>query len=217
MAKETQKRDKPAPAPRERILAQAVELFAAKGFDAVTMRQLGDAVGLDNSSLYRHFPSKASLIDAVLDRVAAEVSAAVAQLIDPASRLSITLLEDACAAVGVYLFDRPATARLILHWIMSTGEDRAGVRISVPATDQRRPAGKMIAAVREQLNDAVKAGRIRKHATPEALVILIGATVLRPATYGFLLKTLEPPRRHAAARAAWEQELRLTIRGAFAP
>ena len=36
------------------------------------MRRLGDAVGLDNSSLYRHFASKTELANAVLDRVAGD-------------------------------------------------------------------------------------------------------------------------------------------------
>jgi AcrR family transcriptional regulator len=202
---------------RERILARAIELFAVHGFDAMTMRLLGEAAGLDNSSLYRHFPSKAALVDAVLDRAAGDVFAAVAPLIDPAAPLSLKSLEDIGAAAGGYLFDHPFTARLIVHWIMSMGGEGAGFKVAVPATDTSRPGGKLLAHLRARLEDAVKHGRLRKHATPEALVILIGAVVVRPATYGYLFKTLEPKRRREAARAAWEQELRATIRGAFAP
>jgi AcrR family transcriptional regulator len=183
----------------------------------MTMRQLGDAAGLDNSSLYRHFPSKTALIDAVLDRVAGDVLAVIAPLIDPSTPLSLQSLEDASAALATYLFDHPASARLIVHWIMSTGKETDGVRVAVPATDQQRPGGKLIAVLRAQLTEAARTGRVRKHELPEALVILVGAVIIRPATYGHLLKTLERPRSRQAARAAWEQELRATIRGAFAP
>jgi len=202
---------------RERVLTSAIELFAVHGFDAMTMRQLGDAAGLDNSSLYRHFPSKAALVDAVLDRVAGEAFAAVAPAIAPSAPLTLKALEDACAAIGLYLFDHPAAARLIVHWIMSMGGAGGGIAVAVPATDQSRPGGKLLAVLRARLSEAAKDGRIRKHAMPEALVVLFSIVVVRPATYGYLLKTLEPTRRREAARAAWERELRATVRGAFAP
>ncbi len=208
---------RPTVSPRERILTEAVALFAAHGFDTVTMRQLGDAVGLDNSSLYRHFPSKSALVDAVLDRVAADVFATIAPRIDAAAPLTLAALEDIAAASGTYLFDNPSTARLIVHWIMSTGGEGGTFKIAVPMSDKSRPAGAMIATLRARLDDAAKHGRIRKHATPDALVIAIAAIVIRPATYGYLFKSLEPKRRSEDARAAWEHELRTAIRGVFAP
>lgn len=203
--------------PRDRILTEAVALFAAHGFDAVTMRQLGDAVGLDNSSLYRHFPSKAALVNAVLDHVTAQVFANVATLIDPAEPLTLSMLESICAKAGTYLFDNPSAARLLVHWIMSTGGEGGTFKISVPATDKSRPGGKLLAALRDRLDDAAKHGRLRKHATPDALVVALAVTIIRPATYGYLFKTLEPSRSRESARAAWERELRAAIRGAFAP
>jgi AcrR family transcriptional regulator len=202
---------------RERILARAVDLFALHGFDALTMRELGDAAGLDNSSLYRHFPSKAALVDAVLDRVAGDVLACVAARIDPAQPASLEALEDICAATGLHLFDHPASARLIVHWIMSMGDAGPGFKLKVPATDANRPGGKLLAHLLDWLARGVKQGALRKHAMPEAIVWLIGAILIRPATYGHLLTSMEPSRTRAAARQAWERELRAAVRGAFAP
>jgi hypothetical protein len=45
----------------------------------------------------------------------------------------------------------------------------------------------------------------------------MGAVLMRPATYGYFLKSLEPKRTRAAARTAWEKELRAAVRGAFVP
>jgi AcrR family transcriptional regulator len=190
---------------RDRILTQAIELFATLGFEAMTMRRLGDAVGLDNSSLYRHFRSKAALADAVLDRVAGEIFVRVAPQIDPSRPVTLQALEDVCAAAGLYLFDHPSSARLMVHWIMSMGIDGPGFAISVPATDISRPGGALLAALRRWLETGVRRGVLRDHAMPEAVVILLGATLIRPATRGHLLATLEPKRSAATARAAWEQ------------
>ncbi|MCW2929328.1 MAG: hypothetical protein JWM19_290 [Actinomycetia bacterium] len=46
------------PARREVILASAAELFARKGIKATTVREIGDAVGVQSGSLYYHFDSK---------------------------------------------------------------------------------------------------------------------------------------------------------------
>jgi len=202
---------------RDRILTRAIELFAIHGFDAMTMRRLGDAVGLDNSSLYRHFASKTALADAVLDHVAGEVFARIARQIDPSRSATLKALEDVCAAAGLYFFDHPASARLMVHWIMSMGVDGPGFAVSVPATDTSRPGGALLANLRSWLEAGVQGGALREHAMPEAVVILLGAILIRPATRGHLLESMEPKRTLTAARTAWEKELRAAVRGAFAP
>lgn len=211
------KRSQDTRAPRDRILDHAVDLFAAHGFEAMTMRMLGDAVGLDNSSLYRHFASKTELANAVLDRVAGDWLAAIGAKIDPSQPATLDALESLAAAAGVYFFDRPSAARLMLHWVMSMGADGPGFGVSVPATDTSRPGGKLLQLLHAWLADGVRRGALRKHAMPDAVIILLGAVLLRPATYGQLLASQEPKRSAAAARSAWEKELRAAVRGAFAP
>jgi AcrR family transcriptional regulator len=203
--------------PRERILGCAIELFAVHGFEAMTMRMLGDAVGLDNSSLYRHFASKTEIANAVLDRVAGDFLAAVGASIDPSRPATLDALEAIAAAAGAYFFDRPAAARLMVHWVMSAGANGPGFGVSVPANDTNRPGGRLLGLLREWLGEGVRRVAFRKHAMPDAVIILLGAILLRPATYGHLLASIEPKRSRIAARKAWEGELRAAVRGAFAP
>jgi AcrR family transcriptional regulator len=58
---------------RARILAAALELVDRRGLDALTMRSLGDRLGVEAMSLYRHFPNKQALLGGVVDRVLAEI------------------------------------------------------------------------------------------------------------------------------------------------
>ena len=58
---------------RERIAAAAVALIDGEGLDALSMRRLGAALGVEAMSLYRHFPSKAALLEAVVARLLAEL------------------------------------------------------------------------------------------------------------------------------------------------
>jgi AcrR family transcriptional regulator len=50
---------------RDAILAAAMPLFATKGFDAVTTREVAEAAGVSEALLYRHFEGKRALYDAI--------------------------------------------------------------------------------------------------------------------------------------------------------
>lgn len=53
-------------ATRERIVEEAFELFARRGFHAVSVRDIAAAVGIKDASLYNHFPSKQDIFDAIV-------------------------------------------------------------------------------------------------------------------------------------------------------
>jgi hypothetical protein len=92
-----------------------------------------------------------------------------------------------------------------------------GYGVSVAANDSERPSGELLGILRRWLEQGVHNGVLRRHAMPEAVVVMLGAVVIRPATYGHLLKSMEPKRSRIAARKVWETDVRAVIRGAFAP
>jgi AcrR family transcriptional regulator len=78
------------------VLAAAVELFAGRGFDATSIRDIATAAQVQPASVYYHYPSKEALLVAIVDRAAAQVAEqlrAAATDPDPWSRL-----EQACVA-----------------------------------------------------------------------------------------------------------------------
>jgi AcrR family transcriptional regulator len=50
------------------IRARALELIVRHGFEALTMRQLAAAVGIQAGALYRYFPDKQSLLFSLMQR-----------------------------------------------------------------------------------------------------------------------------------------------------
>lgn len=54
---------------REAILDAAVELFRRRGFHAVGIDEIGTTAGISGPGVYRHFPSKASLLVALFDSI----------------------------------------------------------------------------------------------------------------------------------------------------
>jgi AcrR family transcriptional regulator len=50
------------------LLGIAADLFAERGYTATTVRDIADAAGILSGSLYHHFDSKESMVDAILSR-----------------------------------------------------------------------------------------------------------------------------------------------------
>lgn len=51
---------------RQRIMDEALTLFSEKGYGAVSVGQIADAVGIKAPSLYKHYESKQDIFDAIL-------------------------------------------------------------------------------------------------------------------------------------------------------
>jgi AcrR family transcriptional regulator len=62
-----------APLNRERVLRAAVQLADAGGIESLTMRKLGEALGVEAMSLYNHVANKGELLDGMVDVVFAEI------------------------------------------------------------------------------------------------------------------------------------------------
>lgn len=54
---------------RDLIEVEALALIDAQGIDAFSTRKLGERLGCEAMSIYHHFPSKAHILDALVDRV----------------------------------------------------------------------------------------------------------------------------------------------------
>lgn len=58
-----------APVPRrEQLLDAAIDLFAARGYHAVGIEDIGAAAGIDGTGIYRHYGTKADLLVAAMVR-----------------------------------------------------------------------------------------------------------------------------------------------------
>jgi AcrR family transcriptional regulator len=60
-------RQRQAAARREQILKTALKLFAAQGFDATSTRQIAKEAGIAEGLIFHYFPTKASLLTAILE------------------------------------------------------------------------------------------------------------------------------------------------------
>lgn len=70
----------PRTSTRDRILTAASRLFGERGYDGTSTRQIADAVGIKQPSLFHHFASKQAIMEALLDLTYAAPAAVAERL-----------------------------------------------------------------------------------------------------------------------------------------
>jgi len=51
---------------KEIIIEKSLMLFSERGFEAVSIREIAEAVGIGNSALYKHFTNKQEIFDSIV-------------------------------------------------------------------------------------------------------------------------------------------------------
>ncbi|MGM9567508.1 MAG: TetR/AcrR family transcriptional regulator [Clostridia bacterium] len=57
---------------KEKILQTALTLFAAHGYEGVSMRDIAEEIGITKAALYRHYESKREIFNAIVKRMEEE-------------------------------------------------------------------------------------------------------------------------------------------------
>jgi AcrR family transcriptional regulator len=165
---------------RDRLIAQAHQVFLRRGFHAATLEEIAAEAGVTKGAVYSNFESKADLFMAVLDtrtRGRVEVYERV--------RPTMASMEDSARAhVRVILDDDPEgqwASALVEAWAASEGDEGFRQRLATAGEDINRMVGEVIeeTAGREDLELPYPAERAAK----------IGAAVAR----GLLLQRLHDP------------------------
>ena len=63
---------------KEKILEQALLLFARRGYDAVSVGEIAQAVGIKAPSLYKHYAGKRAILDGIVQKMQADYSSQAA-------------------------------------------------------------------------------------------------------------------------------------------
>ncbi len=97
---------------RERIFDAAVGLFAERGYDRTSIRDIAGAVGICESAVYRHYPSKESILDAIF----AYIESRVYSPLPPARRgeeAEHSIFRDMLEGLPRYIMADPSLVRIV--------------------------------------------------------------------------------------------------------
>jgi len=145
---------------RQTIVEAVRSVFAEKGFDGTTTRELAKAAGVSEALIYKHFPSKQSLYAAMLDACAKGPAFAEFNRILALKPSTSTLVIMVHFAISYYA-ERHTTdsnkAAMNCLSVRSLLEDGEFVRLT-----NKKFARAWIAKFAACLKEALKAGELRK-------------------------------------------------------
>ena len=76
---------------KEKILSEAMELFSIHGFEGVSMRDIAAAVGIRESSIYKHYAGKKAILDAIVTRAMEEIDRLLINFNVPDSKQDVSV------------------------------------------------------------------------------------------------------------------------------
>jgi AcrR family transcriptional regulator len=159
---------------REKILDVAEARFAQRGYAGVGLREVAEAAGLGKSSLFHHFPTKAALYGAVLDRVIERIDARMRRALDASGDAREQVSAAVVALIDVLAEDPPA-ARLLLRTVFEDDDVSPSESPELAAVDARLDA--LIARIARAITEGIASGAFRPISPPDAIQTLIGAVV----------------------------------------
>jgi len=176
---------------RERVLAAALASFGGRGYEATSLDQLAVELGIRKQTILYYYPSKAELLDAVVDLSSAELAAT---------------LEDALADAGPGWARVEAIIRSVFRLALRRPEllgvlrevSRLGPPAATRLTENLEP---LVKRAREFLEAEMEAGHMRT--TDSRLLLLsVYSTVLGVATEVEVLRAvgIEPTLRSMVIR-----------------
>ena len=142
---------------KARIERAAINLFAERGVDAVTTREIAAASGVSEGALYRHFPGKEELALTVFMAIHQKLAAKIRDATAHEGGRSASIHDQARAVVRVYCQTADDDWPLFSYHLLTT--HRYLPSPDLPQTsDQESP----VAAVEELILSAMERGELPK-------------------------------------------------------
>jgi len=153
-----------------RILASAAERFASFGYNGVSTRDIALGAGVNEVTIYRHYPRKRDLYVAVLDselqqvRLSGDLLTAIAEAGDARTAVARTF-----ELIAATMMQRPELVRLVLFSALELSEDIDPLL--------RRHLGQLVEVIARYLQPWVERGELRG-ASAKSFVLSLIAIIL---------------------------------------
>ena len=184
---------------REQILAEATRLFAQKGFDGASLRDIASAVGIRKPSLLYHFESKEELRRSVLEKLLLHWQQVLPNLLRAATT-GVGRFEALAKELVSFFTERPDRARLILREALDRPDDlRAAIGAHVSP---------WVTLVCDQIRAGQRQGRVLADVNPEAYVVhVIMMVIAGVATYDSMTDVFKEKKGRKAQMERYVREL----------
>ena len=162
---------------RDTLIETALAVVSERGYRGATTKVIAEAAGVSEMTLFRHFPAKAELVTAALQRATEPFRAGAAQSSDDVTADLVRL----CAGYAAFVDTHPALVDRVLPEI-ATDDDLGPIAEALMAGNAE--------AVRRVITHHLEAGRLADRPADDLVRQLLGPLLARAALRRVL--TVEP-------------------------
>lgn len=149
---------------RRAVLDAAEQLFAERGFDGVSMRDIGDASGVSQPLIHHHFGSKEDLYGAVLRQSADDYAARFPEIARVADQPAD--LRDEMTRIFNFMRENESLRRIV-GWCRLEGKQG----MLTACQELRR-------ALVQRIAEAQRSGMVRADINPASIAVMLESVVI---------------------------------------
>jgi AcrR family transcriptional regulator len=155
---------------RSKILAGVRKIFARKGLDGATTRELAREAGVSEALLYKHYPSKEALYQAMLTSCGSEFDTELERIkaLEPSTSTLVLLIHFQVSHM-IQFQKGPDLDILLRLYLRSLTEDGAFARVA-----NKEKTAKFVPKAEECIKAAIAAGDIEDSLVPPHLRAVFG-------------------------------------------
>jgi AcrR family transcriptional regulator len=113
--------DKPT---REKILEAAIDLFAERGYDGTSMRDIAGAVGIRESAIYKHYAGKDAILQAIFAYAEARIYTPLPPAQNTAGRDESSIFRDMLEGLPRFIMADPTLIKITRIMLTEMHHDR---------------------------------------------------------------------------------------------
>lgn len=151
---------------RDRIVESALTVFAQRGFDGATTREIAKEAGVSSALIHHHFKDKESLWKLVGQRISEEFVEAITSSMDPALRGTGDGARQMVAAYMHYWREHPRALRFQLWRVLGA-----------PADERKARSKQLNQLFVPEVKAAQDAGDVRGDAPAGLLMVTMGGLI----------------------------------------
>ena len=142
---------------KEKIFDAAVDLFAEHGYDRTSVRDIARAVGIAESAVYRHYPSKEAILQAIFEHMETEIFAPLPPAPDASQHAEGSIFRDLLAGLPYFMAANPHILK-IAHIMFTEMYHNDQIRDYM----RREYIERGDAVIEEIFREQMEAGKIRR-------------------------------------------------------
>ncbi|HYO42920.1 MAG TPA: TetR/AcrR family transcriptional regulator [Candidatus Limnocylindrales bacterium] len=153
---------------RDEILDVAERFIRARGYEAMSIQDLQDELGVSRGAIYHYFRSKEAILDALIERMSTAGIAVIRPIVEDPDLDAITKLQAVFATAGAWKAQRSDLLLAVLRSWYAPANDLVRLRAEKAANAQFVPL--MAAIIRQGVDE-----RVMRATSPEHAAITITA------------------------------------------